>query len=132
LRYLYDTGVLIAAERGERLLWMFHRRLLEDGAPPIVPSTVLAQAWRGGPQAELSRLLRGCEVRDFTERDARQTGRLLAMAGATDIVDAGVIVMAQQRGLVVLTSDPDDLARLASTLGRPKVNVQSLTSLTAG
>ena len=26
--YLYDTGVLIAAERGERLMWAVHRRIL--------------------------------------------------------------------------------------------------------
>ncbi len=47
--YVYDTGVLIAAERGERLMWAVHRRILDQGIRPTVPSTVLGQAWRGGP-----------------------------------------------------------------------------------
>ena len=60
--YTYDTGVLIAAERNDRLIWALHRRLLERGVRPTVPAAVLAQAWRGGPQPQISRLLLGCVV----------------------------------------------------------------------
>lgn len=45
---------------------------------PIVPSVVLAQAWRGGPQPNLSRLLRGCVIEALAENAAREIGRLLA------------------------------------------------------
>ena len=38
----YDTGVLIAAERGDRRVWALHRRSLERGMVPTVP----AGAWR--------------------------------------------------------------------------------------
>lgn len=127
--HTYDTGVLIAAERNDRLVWALHRRILEQGDSPSVPSTVLAQAWRGGPQAQLSRLLAGCEVRPFTEAQARESGRLLARAVSSDIVDASVVIVARERGEVVLTSDQGDLTPLAQALGRPFVEIRSINDL---
>ncbi len=53
----YDTGVLIAAERGDRQVWALYRRSLERGMVPTVPAVVLAQSWRGGPQLQMSRWL---------------------------------------------------------------------------
>lgn len=125
----YDTGVLIAGERNDRLVWAIHRRLLEQGISPSVPSTVLAQAWRGGPQALLSRLLVGCEVRSFTEMHARECGRLLARSTSSDVVDASAVVIARERGDIVLTSDPDDLGPLSVAPGRPLVDIRSINSL---
>ena len=59
----YDSGALIAAERGERLMWARHRALLLRRVVPTVPSPVVAQCWRGTPrQAQMARLLAGCEV----------------------------------------------------------------------
>ena len=127
--HTYDTGVLIAAERNDRLVWALHRRLLEQGDSPSVPSTVLAQAWRGGPQAQLSRLLAGCEIRPLTETQARESGRLLARASSSDIVDASVVIVARERGEVVLTSDQGDLARLSQSLGRPYVEIRAINDL---
>ncbi len=74
----YDTGALLAAERGNRTLWALHRRALERGIRPTVPAGVLAQAWRGGPQAELSRFLAGCRVEALTEAASRVTGAACA------------------------------------------------------
>jgi len=48
---------LIAAERNVRRIWALHRRALERGLVPTVPAGVLGQGWRGGPQAQMSRLL---------------------------------------------------------------------------
>ena len=127
--YIYDTGVLIAAERSDRFVWALHRRLLEQGDAPSVPSTVLAQSWRGGPQAQLSRLLAGCEVRPLTEAQSRAVGSLLARTHTTDIVDASVVVVARERGEQVLTSDPEDLGPLSAALGRPPVIVRSIGDL---
>jgi hypothetical protein len=129
--YTYDTGMLIAAERNDRSVWAIHRRLLEQGISPSVPTTVLAQAWRGGPQALLSRFLAGCEVRSFTEDQARECGRLLARNTSSDIVDASAVIVARQRGDIVLTSDPDDLSSLSTALGRPFVEVRSINSIPA-
>ncbi len=127
--FTYDTGVLIAAERNDRFVWALHKRLLEQGNNPSVPSTVLARAWRGGPQAQLSRFLAGCEVRPFTEARARASGRLLARSSTSDIVDASAVIVAQERSDVVLTSDPGDLGLLSAALGRPLVEVRSINAL---
>ena len=44
--------------------------------------------------------------------DATAVGRLLAATGTRDVVDAPVVVCARRAGQRVVTSDPDDLARL--------------------
>ena len=44
----YDTGALIAADRGERRMWARHRALLALREVPTVPAPVVAQSWRGG------------------------------------------------------------------------------------
>ena len=112
----YDTGALIAAERNDRRLWALHRRALERGVVPTVPSGVLAQGWRGGPQAQLSRLLDGCRVEDFDEPRARSAGAACGIAATSDVVDAAVVVGAAARGDLVVTSDPADLTLLRDTL----------------
>lgn len=58
----YDTGALLAAEANRREVWALHARSLQRGTRPVVPAAVLGQAWRGGPQAMLPRLLRGCRI----------------------------------------------------------------------
>jgi hypothetical protein len=114
----YDTGALLAAEKGDRKMWALHRRVLERGLRPTVPAGVLAQAWRGGPQAELSRLLQGCRFEILGESASRATGAACARSKRADVVDASVVVGAIVRDDIVLTSDPDDLAAVASALGR--------------
>jgi hypothetical protein len=113
----YDTGALLAAERNDRRLWALHRRALERGLVPSVPAGVLGQAWRGGPQALLSRLLRGCRVEPLDEAAARAAGVACARAGTSDVVDASVVAGAVQRRDLVVTSDPDPLRRLAEAAG---------------
>ena len=88
----YDAGALVAAERGDRLLWSLHRRALERGLRPTVPAGVLGQAWRGGPQAELSRLLKGCRIEGLDETRARTAGDACGRAGTADVIDASVAV----------------------------------------
>lgn len=114
----YDTGALLAAEAGDRRFWAFHVRCLQRGMQPVVPAGVLAQAWRGGPQARLSRLLRGCRFEDLNEQRARGVGFACARSRSRDIVDVSVVVGALARGDFVVTSDADDLARIAESLGR--------------
>jgi predicted nucleic acid-binding protein len=114
----YDAGALIAAERDSKSVWRLHRRLLERGMYPTLPTVVLGQAWRGGPQARLSRLVRGCRIEPFTEQQARSAGAALAASDGRDLVDAAVVVTALDRGDLVVTSDPDDLRRIAAAIGR--------------
>ena len=85
----YDSGALIAAERGERLMWARHRALLLRRVVPAVPSPVVAQCWRGAPrQAQLARLLAGCEVETLDDTRARATGTLAGRARTSNIVAA--------------------------------------------
>ena len=114
----YDTGALIAAEHDERLIWSLHRAAVRRGIVRTVPSVVLAQAWRGGPQAQLSRLLRGCQVAELDESEARAAGALCGAAGTSDVVDAAVVVGAIDRDDAVVTSDLDDITQLADAAGR--------------
>ncbi|HVQ96605.1 MAG TPA: hypothetical protein VMU51_36655 [Mycobacteriales bacterium] len=99
-------------------MWAFHRRALQSTSVlPIVPVVVLAQAWRGGPQAQLSRLLRGCHVQEDNESIGRAAGAACGVARARDVVDAIVVVTAiALGGALVVTSDPDDLNHLAGAL----------------
>ncbi len=113
----YDTGLLIAAERGDSRAWALHRRALEQGVVPTVPAGVLGQGWRGGPQAQLSRLLAGCRVEVLDESRARSAGAACAAAGTSDVVDASVVVGASARRDLVLTSDRGDLVSLREALG---------------
>jgi hypothetical protein len=115
----YDTGALIAAERGERRMWARHRALLERREVPTVPAPALAQGWRGGSeQALLARLLRGCETESLDEAQARAVGVLAARAGASDVVDVAVVEGALRRHDVLMSSDPDDLRSIASAARR--------------
>ena len=114
----YDTGALLAAERSDRQLWAIHRRALERGVSPVVPAGVLGQAWRGGPQAQLSRLLAGCTIEDLTEVRGRAAGAACGRAATDDVIDACVVVGAVARGDLVVTSDPDDLTKIAAELRR--------------
>jgi hypothetical protein len=115
----YDTGALIAADRGERRMWVRHRALLEHREVPTVPAPVLAQSWRGtGRQVLLARLLAGCDVEALDDRQARSVGTLAARAGVGDIVDACVVEGALRRRDLVVSSDEGDLRAIAAVLDR--------------
>ena len=117
--YTYDTGALISAERNDEAMWALHKAALRAGHMPTIPSAVLAQAWRGGPQHQLSRLLIGCRIESLDEQLARSAGAACAIAGSSDVVDATVAVGASIRGDLVITSDSDDLVALANALNVP-------------
>ena len=117
----YDTGALVAAEKGNRAFWALHKRALDRGLRPTVPAGVLAQAWRGGPQPQLSRLLAGCRIEALSEAASRATGAACARSKRSDVVDASAVVGALVREDVVFTSDPEDLAAIAGALGKDLV-----------
>lgn len=119
---VYDAGTLIAADRGERLIWAQHRLRLEAGIVPMVPAPVVAQASRTPRQVQMHRLLRGCEVVPFEEADAHRAGALLGKSRTNDVVDAAVVVLAVQRNADVQTGDTKDIRRLVAT-ARAKIGV---------
>jgi predicted nucleic acid-binding protein len=82
-----------------------------------VQVAVLAQAWRGGPQHQISRVLKGCDILPDDAATGRAAGVACAASGTADVVDAIVIATAVRYQAAVVTSDPGDLTRLASAIG---------------
>ena len=123
MRVVYDAGALVAADRNERAIWAEHRIRLEVGILPVVTAPVVAQVSRSARQAQLRRFLRGCQVLPFDAADVHTVGSLLAAAGMSDVVDAHVVVVGASG--VIVTSDPDDIARLAAHAGAP-IEIQAI------
>lgn len=116
---VYDAGMLVAADRNDRAAWADHRIRLELGLAPITTAPAVAQTSRSGRQAQLRRLLRGCEIVPFAPDQAHEVGALLTASETTDVVDAHVAVLASAHHAVVITSDVDDFERLATHLPHP-------------
>ncbi len=114
---VYDTGALLAAERRNPDFLALHDEVTAARIRPLVPVVVLAQAWRGGPQHQISRVLKGCDIIADDEPTGRAAGVACAAAGTTDVVDAIVIATAVRHQAPVVTSDPGDLARIAGATG---------------
>lgn len=125
---VYDAGVLIAADRNNRRIWIEHRVYLEEGFLPLVPAPVLAQVSRSTQQVQLRRFLRGCEIAIFDEAAAHRVGGLLACTRTTDVVDASVVELAVQRRAEIVTSDTLDIQTLV-VASRAQVRIRSFDFL---
>jgi predicted nucleic acid-binding protein len=112
-----DTGALIAVERADSRTLDRLNRANRNGRPVTVPTPCLVEAWRGGARAaRLARLLALVDVEPLGETLARRAGVLLSLSGTRDATDAVVVASAALRGDAILTSDPDDIGRLAEKL----------------
>jgi predicted nucleic acid-binding protein len=111
----FDAGGLIALERGDRRIDSIVRTALDRGGSIIVPAAAFAQVVRNPVrQVRLWRMVQHeqTEVVPLDALHAQAVGLLLARSRTSDIADAHVVVCAQRRGHVVITSDPFDLKRL--------------------
>lgn len=121
MRMILDAGPFVAFDQGHaptRARLAASRKL---GFELITVSPVVAQVWRSGKQALLAWLLAATRIEAPNEAAAKRAGELLAKAKSADVVDALVIGLARD-GDTVLTSDPDDMRRLA-TAARIDVNI---------
>lgn len=116
MTFVYDAGVLVAADRNDRRTWADHRARLELGLAPVTTAPVVSQVSRSGRQAQFRRFLRGCDIKPFAPDQAHEVGALLGVAGSTDVVDAHVVLVAHSYGATVVTLDENDLSRLAACL----------------
>jgi len=115
---VFDSGALIALERNDRTVWAALKLAALKNTDVLVPSTVLAQVWRGTrSQAQLSKALRHCVIASF-DSVAREVGELCGRARTADICDAHVAIIAGSQGDVLYTSDPEDMRRLVAAYGR--------------
>lgn len=92
----------------------------------VTAATTLTEVLRGGPRdAPIHQILHKVTVIPVDADRARAAGELLGRTGlsghrcALDAVLA-TVALAQERPVVVLTSDPDDMTRLTEEPERPR------------
>jgi hypothetical protein len=109
-----DAGALIAYERGDQRV----AALIEEGAllaRLIVPASVVAEVWRGGPRAaRLAHLFNASEIDSLDEARAREIGVRLGARDAGDVTDAHAVCCALEHSARVVTSDSDDIRALTA------------------
>lgn len=115
-----DTGALIALDQQSKAL-RAHAQIdvaRARGVSICVPAGALAQAWRSPRQVRLARLLNApdVEIAVMTLDIARSLGLMCAKSGHDDVTDVHVALCARERGHAVVTSDPDDFARIDPSL----------------
>ena len=121
---MLDAGALVGFERNDRRVVGLVARALHHGDDLVVPAGVVGQVWRDGARhVRLVRLLGSpvCQVVALDDTAARAAGQLCGASDTSDVIDASVVVLARQRGLRVVSSDPNDLRRLD-----PRVDVVSV------
>ena len=113
-----DSGALIAYERAARRVVLLLDGAVDFQLPIAIPAGVLGQTWRDGRrQVRLARFLAQpeIEIEILDDLRAREAGQLCGVRGTSDVIDASVILCAKARGHRIITSDPDDLAKLDPT-----------------
>lgn len=88
----------------------------DAGQTALTHGGVVGQVWRSPRQVRLARLLRSVEVRSIDASLGRDAGLILAADGSSDVVDAALVALADDHDTIV-TSDPEDLRRLAAAAG---------------
>ena len=114
-----DSGAFIALERNDRAMWRRLKAAQLRGSVPVTHGGVVGQAWRGkGPRETLlAKALTATDVRPLDEALGRAAGELLAAAKRRDVIDAALVLLAED-GDDIVTSDADDLEQLARAAGR--------------
>jgi hypothetical protein len=129
-RYIFDSAALIQLERGNRMITGLLQRILDSEDEGVIPRTVLAEVWRGGPrQARLARALNRAErlrhgslvIDELSPGRAMEIGEKIGRCGHDDIVDVNVVLCAlptgsQRTDALVLTADREDLLRVDERL----------------
>lgn len=118
MKLVLDSGALIALERNDRAMWRRFKAAQLRGNVPVSHGGVVGQAWRGrGPRhALLAAALAGIDVHALDDATGRAAGELLALARRSDVVDAALVLLADD-GDHIVTSDPHDIEPLAAAAG---------------
>ncbi|MCG5214479.1 hypothetical protein [Streptosporangium sp. KLBMP 9127] len=127
---ILDSGALIQLERGHAGMISVMKLVQTGKARAVIPRTVLAEIWRGGPrQARLATLLKLAKtprrglisIDELTDERAQQIGRLISVCGHDDIVDVNVALCARISAddtvdAVVITADRDHILKVEPRL----------------
>jgi hypothetical protein len=108
----------VAVERGDALVIALIKQELVAQRTPVTHGGVVGQVWRSGAgrQARLAKLLAAIRVAPLDQHLGRRAGVLLGRARTKDVVDAAVVMLADDDDMI-LTSDVSDLEALADAAG---------------
>lgn len=112
--YVFDTGALIAAERGKERALRFLRLVQNGRARILVPLPVVAEWWRGRSDArdELLGATRVVSSIEIMKAAGVALGRIKDVQAKLTI-DAVVMATAALTDSIVLTGDARDFERLS-------------------
>ena len=113
-RYVFDTGAMVAAERGKDRAARFLKLVAIGRAKLLIPLPVVAEWWRGRTDAREELLAAGQIVASVDA--AKAAGVALGRAKNVDAkltIDAIVMATAALADAMVVTGDVDDFVRLA-------------------
>lgn len=117
---LLDSGAFVAVDRDDRAMMARLKAARRLGYDLRTTGVIVAEeVWRdaSGRQANLARLLKAVDVRPVDGELGRRAGVLLGRADLRDAPDATLVAVAEA-GDRLVTSDPEDMARLATASGR--------------
>ena len=119
MRPVFDAGAFVALERNDRAMWERFKAALLRSEAPVTHGGIVGQVWRdrGPRQALLARALDGVDIQGLDDALGRAAGALLARARKSDVIDAALVLLAED-GDWIFTSDPNDLKALAAAAGR--------------
>ncbi len=123
-----DAQGLVKLATGDPAVHALARKAYQRYDRVVTAASTLAEVLRGGQEdARMHRVLRGVIVANIDKEAGRRAGELLGstgMSGHRCTVNAllAVIALAQPRPVVLLTSDPEDMARLTEEPGRRKAD----------
>ena len=110
---IFDAGAFVEFENNNQRIIALVDRMREQQLRLKTTDAAVAQVWRNpAKQVWLTMLLKGFDVKPFG--DPRAIGQLCAVSGTKDVVDASLAVLSSTTGETVLTSDPDDMAKLGA------------------
>jgi predicted nucleic acid-binding protein len=121
-----DAQGLVKLATGDPAVHALARKAHERYNRVITAASTLAEVLRGGADdVRIHRVLRRVIVADIDREAGRKAGELLGATGLSGhrcTVDAllAVVALAQPRPVVLVTSDPEDMARLTEEPGRRK------------
>jgi predicted nucleic acid-binding protein len=123
---ILDAEGLVKLAGGNHFALSLARDAHDRSGRVMTAASTIAEVLRGGPRdAKLHRVLNQVIVVPVDKALGRAAGELLGRAGLAGhrcTIDAllAAVALGQPRPVVLLTSDPDDMARLTDEPGRPR------------
>jgi len=130
-----DAQGLLRLAHGDPAVRARAREVIQRGGEVVTAASTLAEVLRGGPRdAPLYQALKHVQVVPISADLGRRAGELLGatgMSGHDSTVDAllATVALAQSRPMLLITSDPDDMARLTEEPHRKKAERIAVVSI---